>query len=78
MIDEIKLKSVNGESFDKKQIALAIRNANYDDELACSLLREQILEDCSECKLKKICENIDGVARDLKERTTKVVKTFTI
>jgi hypothetical protein len=34
--DEIKLGAEDAEVFDKKQIALAIRNANYGDEIACS------------------------------------------
>ena len=31
--DEIKLNSDEGEVFDKKQIALVIRNSTFDDEL---------------------------------------------
>ncbi|OOM13952.1 hypothetical protein CLOSAC_20380 [Clostridium saccharobutylicum] len=34
--DEIKIKSEEGEIFDRKQIALAIRNSTFNDELRCS------------------------------------------
>ena len=44
--DEIKIGSEDGEVFDKKQIALAIRNSTFDDDLKCSLLEEGILNKC--------------------------------
>jgi hypothetical protein len=36
--DEIKMMNEKSERFDKKQIALVIRNSTLDDELSCSLL----------------------------------------
>ena len=44
--DEIKMKSENSQSFDKKQVALAIRNSTLDDEMGCSLLEEGIIKGC--------------------------------
>ena len=74
--DEIKMKSENSESFDKKQIALAIRNSTFDDELKCSLLEEGILGKCEGCGLKSICDGIDKVSEEYINETTRVVKTF--
>lgn len=74
--DEIKMKSENSESFDKKQIALAIRNSTFDDELKCSLLEDGILEKCEGCGLKSICDGIDKVSEEYINETTRVVKTF--
>ncbi|MBD7912082.1 hypothetical protein [Clostridium cibarium] len=74
--DEIKLRAEDAEVFDKKQIALAIRNANYEDEIACSLLEQNIIAGCDMCSLKKICEEIDKVSLEFKKSTTKVVKSF--
>lgn len=76
--DEIKMKSEDGEAFDKKQIALAIRNSTFNDELSCSLLEEGILEKCDGCVLKSICDGIDRVSEEYINETTKVVKTFNI
>ena len=74
--DEIKIKTEGAQLFDKKQIALAIRNSTFDDELSCSLLEEGILEDCEKCSLKSICDKIDKVSEEYINETTRVVKTF--
>ena len=74
--DEIKLNSEEGEVFDKKQIALAIRNSTFQDELKCSLLEEGILDKCQGCSLKYICDGIDKVADSYVEKTTEVVNNF--
>jgi len=74
--DEIKMTSENSECFDKKQIALAIRNSTLDDELTCSLLEAGILKDCQACSLKYICDGIDEIVEDYVDKTTKVVSSF--
>lgn len=74
--DEIKINSEEGEIFDKKQIALAIRNSTFDDELRCSLLDEGILNKCQGCSLKYICDGIDQVVDNYVEKTTEVVNNF--
>lgn len=74
--DKITVCSKDGQSFDKLQIALAIKNSTYDDELSCSLLENGVVKDCSRCNLKKICEGIEEVAKDYYDSTTKVVGTF--
>jgi len=74
--DEIKINSQEGEIFDKKQIALAIRNSTFDDELSCSLLDEGILNECGGCSLKYICDGIDQVVDNYVEKTTEVVNNF--
>ncbi|MBC2457023.1 hypothetical protein [Clostridium beijerinckii] len=74
--DEIKIKSEEGEVFDKKQIALAIRNSTFDDDLKCSLLEEGILNKCEGCSLKYICDGIDQVVDNYVDKTTEVVNNF--
>ncbi|MVX65928.1 hypothetical protein GKZ28_19810 [Clostridium chromiireducens] len=74
--DEIKIKSEEGEVFDKKQIAIAIRNSTFDDDLKCSLLEEGILNKCEGCSLKYICDGIDQVVENYVDKTTAVVSNF--
>ncbi|MBE6091500.1 MAG: hypothetical protein E7206_26430 [Clostridium beijerinckii] len=74
--DEIKLNSEEGEIFDKKQIALAIRNSTFNDELHCSLIVEGILSKCEGCSLKYICDSIDQVAQNYIDKTTDVINNF--
>jgi len=75
--NEIKMKSQEGEIFDKKQIALAIRNSTINDELVCSLLDEGILNKCDGCGLKDICGEIDQMVDNYVDKTTKIVDNFT-
>lgn len=74
--DSIKIHSEEGEVFDKKQIAIAIRNSTFDDELKCSLLEEGILNKCEGCSLKYICDGIDQVVESYVDKTTEVVNNF--
>lgn len=74
--DEIKISSEEGEVFDKKQIALAIRNSTFDDDLKCSLLEDGILDKCIGCSLKYICDGIDQVVDNYVDKTTEVVNNF--
>ena len=75
--DEIKISSEKGEIFDKKQIALAIKNATFDDELSCSLIDEGILNKCEGCNLKFVCDGIDQLIDNYVDKTTKIVDNFT-
>ncbi|MBW6408777.1 hypothetical protein [Clostridium weizhouense] len=74
--DKIKVCSENSECYDKKQIALAIRNATFEDSLSCSLLEERVIRDCEGCSLKFICDGIDELSKDYIDHTTTVVTTF--
>jgi len=74
--NEIKMKSQEEDIFDKKQIALAIRNSTIDDELRCSLVEEGIIK-CEACGLKDICNEVDELVDKYVERTTRVVGNFT-
>lgn len=74
--DEIKIGSEEGEVFDKKQIALAIRNSTFEDALKCSLLEHGILDKCQGCSLRYICDGIDQVVDNYVEKTTEVVNNF--
>ena len=72
----LQMRAEGAEVFDKKQIALAIRNSTFDDELRCSLLDEGILGKCKGCGLKSICDGIDNASEEYINETTRVVKTF--
>lgn len=74
--DEIKMKCEEGEIFDKKQIALAIRNSTLNDELGCSLIDEGIINKCEGCNLKDVCDEIDKAVDSYVEKTTKVVNSI--
>ena len=74
--DEIKIGSEEGECFDKKQIALAIRNSTFNDVMKCSLLEDGILDKCQGCSLGYVCDGIDKVADDYLKKTTEVVNSF--
>lgn len=75
MEDVIKMKDKNSERFDKKQIALAIRNAGLEDELGCSLIEEGIVK-CEDCSLRDICNGIDELSEEYISSTSKVLKQF--
>ncbi|MCS6102697.1 hypothetical protein DWV12_01685 [Clostridium botulinum] len=74
--NNIKICSEDGECFDKKQIALAIRNATLDDSMECSLIEDGIISGCENCSLKFICDGIEDLSDEYIENTTKVVSTF--
>ncbi|MGL4107024.1 hypothetical protein [Clostridium sp. LP20] len=74
--DQIKMESDEREVFDKKQIALAIRNSTFEDDLNCSLLDDQVIKNCDGCSLKNICKGIDRVADEYIDSTTEVVSSF--
>jgi hypothetical protein len=74
--DEIKIGSEEGSVFDKKQIALAIRNSTFNDELGCSLLDDGILDKCQGCSLIYICDGINQVFENYMDKTTEVVNNF--
>ena len=67
-----------GESYDRKEIALAIRNSTYNDELKCSLVDQNIIKNCESCSLKFICDGIDAFSGDYIKKTTKVVSSFSL
>ena len=73
--EEISLISEERKVYDKKDIALAIKNSTYDD-LGCSLLDDKIIKSCDVCSLKEICEGIDRVADEYVESTINVVNSF--
>lgn len=73
---EIEMNSEERRVFDKKQIALAIRNSTFNDELSCSLLDDGILNRCEGCSLKYICDGIDEVVDNYVDKTTEVVGNF--
>ncbi|OPJ55025.1 hypothetical protein [Clostridium chromiireducens] len=76
--NEIKTSSEERNVFDKKQIALAIRNSTFDDELRCSLLNDGILNKCEGCSLKYIFDGIDEVVDDYAKKTTEVINSFLV
>ena len=75
-IENIRMVSEERKIYDKKDLALAIRNSTFDDELNCSLLEEGVINGCTACNLKDICKGIDKVAEEHLKSTTKVVSLF--
>lgn len=67
-----------GEAYDRKEIALAIRNSTYNDELRCSLIDQNIIKDCKSCSLKYLCDGIDALSDDYIKKTTEVISSFTL
>ena len=67
-----------GEVYDRKEIALAIRNSTYNDELKCSLIDQNIIKDCKSCILKYLCDGIDALSDDYIKKTTEVISSFTL
>ena len=67
-----------GEVYDRKEIALAIRNSTYNDELKCSLIDQNIIKDCKSCSLKYLCDGIDALSEDYIKKTTEVISSFTL
>ena len=74
--DEIKVTTEYNEYYDKKDIAMVIRDSTLDSELGCSLLDEEIRMDCNGCNMKNICDGIDQIAKAYIKETTKVVSSF--
>ena len=74
--NNIILGTEDNKSFDKMQIALAIRNSTYEGELHCILLDDNVLKDCESCNLNPICEGLERVAQDYLVSTTKVINSF--
>ena len=77
MDDKIMVGTEDLRRYDKMQIALAIRNSTYEEELHCSVLSNGLLKNCQGCSLQGICEKIDQVAADYFESSSKVVMAFT-
>ncbi|MDF2884893.1 MAG: hypothetical protein K0R54_5463 [Clostridiaceae bacterium] len=76
MNNTIKIADLDSEVFDKKQIALAIRNSTLNDVLTCSLKAENIIAACEHCSLKLICDGIDMLSDEYIAKTSSVIKNF--
>jgi len=74
--DKITVTAEGCQSFDKMQLALAIRNSTYGDNLSCSLLENNVLEGCEKCNLREICRGIEEMAEAYYDRTSEVVENF--
>lgn len=76
MRDNIKITNDDSEKFDKMQLALAIKNSTFNDEMNCSLIENKIMKNCDGCNLKMICDEIDEVLEKYIKKTTKVISEF--
>jgi hypothetical protein len=74
--ESISINAEEAQSFDKMQIALAIRNSTYGEELSCSLLENEVIKNCEGCSLKYICDKLNEVAEDYTAKTTKIINSF--
>lgn len=77
MNDTIKISDKNAENFDKKQIALAIRNCTLNDNLTCSLKDDKIISSCNDCSLNFICDMLDDLIEEYTLETSFIIKKFT-
>ena len=78
MVSNIIKITEEGEVYGRLEIALAIRNSTYNDELNCSLMEQNIIKNCESCSLKFICEGIDALLDDYIKKITNVVSSFTL
>jgi hypothetical protein len=74
--DCVSINFEEGRNFDKLKIALAIKDSTYEDGLSCSLLENEVLEDCRVCSLKYICDKVEAIAKAYTDKTTKVISSF--
>lgn len=74
--NRIAVSEEPNQSFDKMQLALAIRNGTFHDSLDCSLLMNGVLADCKSCTLKLLCDEIDKLSESYTNETTDVVNSF--
>ncbi|GKU24060.1 hypothetical protein [Clostridium folliculivorans] len=74
--NSLLINSEEGQSLDKLQIALAIKNSTYGQELSCSLLENEVIKDCEGCSLKYICQKLNELVEDYTAKTTKVISSF--
>ena len=63
-------------SFDKMQIALAIRKESLEGGLQCLLLENNVIKSCENCNLKPICEGLERLTEDYLTSTTRIVSSF--
>lgn len=76
MNDNIKISDKNAETFDKKQISLAIRNSSLNDTLSCSIKDDMIITSCTECSLTFICDGVDKLSKEYTLETSTILKNF--
>lgn len=74
--DKILVLNDEGQSYDKMQIALAIRNSTYEGNLSCSLLKNRVIKSCQHCSLQFLCDKLEEVAEEYITMTSTVVNTF--
>lgn len=76
--NEIKIKQRGDNTYDIYKIALAIKNSTYNDDMECSLVNENIIDDCQHCGLRFICNGINNLSDEFVSKTTKTVQHFSV
>ena len=76
MKDSIKITVDDNVIYDKKQIALAIKNSTLNDKMICSLKVDGVLKNCQQCEVGIICEGIDSVVEKYIKDTTLIISEF--
>lgn len=76
--NEIKIKQRGDNTYDIYKIALAIKNSTYNDDMECSLVNENIIDDCKHCGLRFICNGINNLSDEFVSRTTKTIQHFSV
>jgi hydrogenase maturation factor len=75
-VDNAVVKKFEGEErYDRFAIAGTLFDVSFKGA-ACSVIESKILKNCEGCNLKYLCQKIDEVVEDYKEKTTVVTDSF--
>lgn len=76
-VDNEIVKKIDGEErYDKRSIASILYDISFKGA-ECSALELQTLDGCGNCSFKVLCEGIDEVVKEFREKTTIVKESFT-
>lgn len=76
-IDNVLIKKVgDSEVYDKFVLAFALFGVSFKGA-SCSLLEGKVLNSCKSCNLRYICNKLDELVEEYKDKTTQVTESFT-
>jgi hypothetical protein len=73
--NEVVKKFEGEEKYDRFSIASTMFDVSFKGA-TCSVIESQVLKNCEGCNLKYLCNKIDEVVKDYKEKTTVVTNSF--
>lgn len=75
-VDNQVVKRFEGEErYDRFSIASTLFDVSFKGA-SCSVIESKVLKSCDGCNLKHLCQKIDEVVEDYKEKTTVVTNSF--